>query len=341
MSRSQFELPEGFLATQGEFPNTFFPTTLRIAIVGAGAVGCYYGARLAQAGHEVHFLLRSDLATVRAHGLTIQSCHGDFQLPQVNAAGHPSEIGPVDLVIVALKTTGNAAIRKLLPPLLAPHTLVLTLQNGLGNEECLASLHSPENVLGGVCFTCINRTAPGIIHHSAQGRIMLGWHVPNELPERLSHAEALAGLFRAAGIDALAHKSLASVRWRKLVWNTCFNGLAVAGGMVDCQTLLQDPTLKAAAIDLMTEFCQISARMGYPLPEDYPQMQITVTEKIGAYRPSTLIDFQLGRDVEVESIWGEPVRRAKAAGVACPRLELLYQLLASLVVHSPQRVKIA
>src|SRR5438067_6906414 len=139
---------------------------MKIAVVGCGAVGSFYGAKLAQAGQQVHFLLRSDYDAVRRNGVLIHSPEGDFQVrPQPAAA--PEQIGPSDLVLIALKTTANDQFPKLLPPLVGPATAVLTLQNGLGNEEALARLFPAAQIMGGLCFVCLNRTEPGVVHHLA------------------------------------------------------------------------------------------------------------------------------------------------------------------------------
>ena len=144
---------------------------MKIAIVGCGALGSYYGARLVRSGNEVHFLLRSDYDTVRQNGVTVRSPEGDFQV-QPKCAREPEEIGVCELVIVALKTTANSVLPKLLPPLAGPETAVLTLQNGLGNEESIAALVGARNTLGGLCFVCLNRIAPGVILHVAHGAIV-------------------------------------------------------------------------------------------------------------------------------------------------------------------------
>src|SRR5512137_800236 len=133
-----------------------------IAIVGSGALGSYYGAKLARQGGDVRFLMRADLGAVRRDGLRVRETGGEWQVP-AQAFGSTAEIGPVDLVIIGLKTTANAAIDALIPPLLHERTLLLTLQNGLGNEEYLAARWGAERVLGGLCFVCLNRVAPGVI----------------------------------------------------------------------------------------------------------------------------------------------------------------------------------
>src|SRR4051812_11068081 len=126
---------------------------MKIAVVGCGAVGSFYGAKLARAGHEAHFLLRSDYEVVRRNGVLIKSPQGDFNV-RPRCARTPEEIGPADLVLIALKATANEAFPKLLPPLVSPGTAILTLQNGLGNEAALARLFAPEQIMGGLCFVC-------------------------------------------------------------------------------------------------------------------------------------------------------------------------------------------
>ncbi|MEM6279999.1 MAG: 2-dehydropantoate 2-reductase N-terminal domain-containing protein, partial [Verrucomicrobiota bacterium] len=147
----------------------------RVAIVGSGAVGAYYGAKIAREyPSTVSFLMRRDLEVARESGLQIRSVDGDFSLHPVSAFATTEEIGPVDLVIIALKTTSNEALIKLLPPLLGKETRLLTLQNGLGNEEFLQTHFPGHPILGGLCHVCINRGDPGVIHHLAHGRIEMG-----------------------------------------------------------------------------------------------------------------------------------------------------------------------
>jgi 2-dehydropantoate 2-reductase len=303
-----------------------FPSSPRIAIIGSGAVGCYYGGRLAQAGRDVRFLMRSDLEHVRCHGLTVQSCLGDFTLPQVQAFARTEDMGPADLIIITLKATANDALPQLLPPLLHEGTCILTLQNGMGNEEYLAARWGADRVLGGVCFTCINRTAPGVISHTAQGQIALGPHTP----AGLAAAAGICELFNRSGIECALTESIPAVRWKKLVWNIPFNGLAVLTSLTT-DLILADPALEALARTLMGEIIGISCALGHSLPESLVDDQIKATRTMSAYRPSSMIDFQEGRDVEVEAIWGAPLRRARAAGLDAGRLETLYHLIASAV----------
>jgi 2-dehydropantoate 2-reductase len=293
----------------------------RIAIVGAGAIGSYYGARLALSGADVRFLLRGDLAAVRARGLTLRERDATRRLENVAAFGRAEEIGPVDLVLVALKTTANSALPALLPPLVAPHTLVVTLQNGLGNEELLARLVGAERVLGGLCFIAVTREAPGEL---------VGYHTPGAITlgefgrPAAARTRAVAALFERAGVSMRVADSLAEARWRKLVWNVPFNGLAIAAGGITTDKILADPRLACEVRALMDEVAGAARHFGFLVPEEFIQDQIDITPPMGPYKPSSLVDFLAGREVELEAIWGEPLRRAQAAGLAMPRLATLY-----------------
>lgn len=295
-----------------------------IAIVGAGALGCYYGARLALAGSDVRFLLRSDLAHVRAHGLTLRERDATRRLERVQAFATPQEIGPVDLVLVTLKTTANRALPALLAPLIGPRTAVVTLQNGLGNEELIASHVGAERVLGGLCFIAVTREGPGeLVGYHTPGKITLG-EFDRPATDRL---RVVVQRFAAAGVTSVAAESLAEARWRKLVWNVPFNGLAIAAGGITTDRILGDPKLAAEVRVLMDEIARAARHFGHEVPEEFIQSQIDVTPPMGAYKPSSLVDYLAGREVEVEAIWGEPLRRAQAAGVPVPRLAALYAKL--------------
>ena len=298
------------------------PFAPRIAVVGAGAVGGYYGARLAEHGNEVHFLMRSDLETVRANGLKIHSAEaGDLHLPAVNCHGSSEAIGAVDLVIIALKSTNNDALETLLPPLLHEQTALLTLQNGLGNEAYLGARFGAGRVMGGLCFVCLNRVAPGEIRHIGHGLVSLGEFIGGPRDRTRALHEALLG----CGVPCSLEDNLTEARWRKLVWNVPFNGLAIAAGGIDVAKILADAGLIARSRRLMREIIDGAAALGLEIEADYADIMIDNTRSMGAYRPSSLIDFQKGREVEIEAIWGEPLRQANARGIDLPELAVLYR----------------
>ncbi|NNE90920.1 MAG: 2-dehydropantoate 2-reductase [Verrucomicrobiales bacterium] len=297
---------------------------MKIAVVGSGAVGCFYGGNLALTGDcDVHFLMRSDLETVRRDGLFLKSeCRGDVHLRKINCHASTAEIGAVDLVFVAIKATDNDVLKSLITPLLGDSTAIMTLQNGLGSDEQLAKLFGAERILGGLCFVCLNRTAPGVIHHIGHGLIEMG-----EFATRgeTSRAIDIRDRFRAAKIDCNIQADIGLARWRKLVWNVPFNGLAIAGGGIDVAQILADPELHRRTRALMAEVIEAAECLGHKIPVDFIDENVNRTIPMGDYKPSSLLDFLAGRPVEIEPIWGEALRRGQAAGCEMPELKRLYR----------------
>ena len=298
---------------------------------------------LGRAGQDVHFLLRTDYAAVKQHGVSVRSPAGDFTI-RPHCARLPEEIGVSDLVLIGLKTTANGQFPKLLPPLVGAHTAVVTLQNGLGNTEQLARLFSPEQILCGLCFVCLNRLESGVIRHLDYGLIALG-----EFQRRAGpRTQELAAMFRDAGVPCKVTDNLAQTQWEKLVWNIPFNGLGVAGAagfdalnnpqssivnrqsvgpVLTTDKLLGDPRWETLVGELMHEVIAAAGALGFDLPETLAEEQITRTRTMGAYKASTLIDFERRQPLELESMFREPLRRAQQAGVPMPRLAALCEVL--------------
>ena len=279
---------------------------------------------------------------MRRNGLLIQSPQGDFRI-HPECARSPEEIGVSDLVLIGLKTTANDRFADLLPPLVGPSTAVLTLQNGLGNEESLAQLVSPDAILGGLCFVCLNRTEPGVIHHIDHGKVVLGEF--QRPPQARTHE--IAEHFRQAGISCSVSDNLALAHWEKLVWNVPFNGLGVASAagyegfisgklpsaLQPCLTtdkLLSDSCWESLVRDLMLEIIAAARALGFSIPESLANHQIERTRTMGAYKASTLIDFERCQPLELHSLFLEPLRQARASGTKTPRLETLCHVLTRL-----------
>lgn len=300
-----------------------------IAVIGAGAVGGYYGARLARAGHDVRFLCRSDLEAVRRHGLRVFSKDGDFVLPQVQAVGSPEELGTVDWVICSLKATAIEDACDLVAPCLGPETRIVALMNGLGIEQRFAEWFGPARVFGGMAFVCINRGEPGVIHHLDYGRVSIGHALDDP-----SETDRLRDLLESGEIEVAVAPNLRYARWEKLCWNVPFNGLSVAGGGIGTRTILDSPLLRKTAERTMSEVVRAgnadleamgsSARLD---PDEVIPRMFALTETMGDYRTSMVIDYVMGRALESEAILGNPVRRAETLAVPVPTMSTLYALV--------------
>lgn len=291
---------------------------MKYAIIGTGALGGFYGARLQRAGADVYFLLHSDYDHVRQHGLVVDSKEGDFVLPKVNAYREPRDLPPCDFVLVCLKATQN----HLLPALLPLRGTVVLMQNGLGAEEELARHIHRDRLMAGLAFLCSNKVGPGHIRHLDYGYVRFA-ELTGGITERMTQ---IAADFERAGIPVTLADDLASARWHKLVWNIPYNGLSVVLN-ANTSEMMADPATRALIEALMREVVAGAAACGRHIAEAFVQKMLADTAQMKPYRTSMKIDFDAGRPMEVEAIYGNPLRAAQAAGASVPQLETLYRQL--------------
>jgi 2-dehydropantoate 2-reductase len=280
---------------------------------------------LQRAGRDVRFLLRRDYQAISRSGLRVTSPAGDFHLPAIKGYQDVRAIGDVDLVLVGLKTIANDRMIELVAPLMQDGAAVLTLQNGLGNEELLAAAFGAERVLGGIAFLCSNRGEPGTVHHLGEGRIRLGEYAGG-LSKR---ALALADLFQEASVPCEAVADLRRARWEKLVWNIPFNGLCALTGK-DVTELLDHGPSRAEIVAIMQEVIAAANRQELTVPieaDPFIARMLSATEKMLHYRPSMMLDRLEGRPLELAAIYGIPLRRAAEKGLEMARTGLLHALL--------------
>ncbi|PPS23711.1 2-dehydropantoate 2-reductase [Pseudomonas amygdali pv. morsprunorum] len=303
----------------------------RVGVIGTGAIGGFYGLMLARAGYDVHFLLRSEFEAVAREGLQVNSAvHGDLHLKPVQAYRSAADMPPCDWLLVGTKSTGNAALGPIISQSAAPDAKVLLLQNGLAVEDQLRSvLPDSLHILGGLCFVCVNRVAPGVVAHEAFGAVSIGYHSgpAGDEASRMAVVEACAELFKTAGIDAPVMANLQQARWQKLVWNVPYNGLSALLHTSTSQ-LMTDPDSQALIQALMDEVVQGAQACGHALPPGFAQHLFTVTQSMPDYRPSMYHDLVEKRPLELEAIYARPLAAALAAGFDMPRVRALYQALA-------------
>ena len=229
---------------------------MKYGVIGTGAIGGYYGARLAQSGQELHFLLRSDYEYVRQHGLQIDSCDGSFHLDAPHVYNVTADIPQCDVVLVCLKSINNNKLRDLLPPLQGPQTLVVLIQNGIGVEQDVEQMFPGIQLAAGLAFICSAKTEPGRVNHQCYGQINLGNYSCRD--EALM--QQVASDFNAAGVKA-GLVEYHEARWKKAVWNMPFNGMTVA---LKTQTnlLLQNPSTRQLIYEQMMEVIGAAQHLG-------------------------------------------------------------------------------
>ena len=291
---------------------------MRYAVVGAGAIGGYYGAKLAYSGQEVHFLLHSDYQYVKERGFQVDSCDGSFHLPQVNVYQHTEDMPQCDVVIVGLKTINNHLLPQLLPPLLHERTAVVLIQNGIGVEADVQQMFPGVQLIAGLAFICSAKTEPGRVNHQCYGSINLGNY---SCRDEALFAQILAD-FNAAGVTA-ASVPYAEARWKKAVWNMPFNGMTVA---LDTQTdlLLKNPATRALIREQMMEVIGAAQALGVSaLTEEFADKMIAMTDAMTPYSPSMKLDYDFHRPMEIHYLYTRPIELAAEAGFAMPRLKML------------------
>ncbi len=294
---------------------------MKIAILGAGALGCYYGARLVEAGHDVCFIGRSVCEPLKAGGLRVESVHGNIYLPQVNVCSSAAECGPVDLVIVCWKTTCNDQLGTSLPALIKDNTEVLTFQTGMGNAEAISAYVPAERIYIGLCFVCCMMDTPGQIRHLEGGDIQFAPFISSAAGS--SRAREFAALFEQARIASKAFDHAEQIQWCKLSWNIPFNGLCVAHGGISVRKLFTLPGQDERARAIMEEVCEAAEKRGFPLPMDIVHRQMERTRIMGDFIPSSAVDYLRSRPVEYDAIWGSTLARAHEAGAKVPHWEQL------------------
>ena len=301
-------------------------TNRTYAILGTGALGGYYGACLQKAGIDVHFLLHNDYEYVCKHGLVVQSPDGNFTLPKVNAYHNVTDMPCCDVVAIALKTTQNHLLPQLLPHVIKDDGVVLVLQNGLGIEKQVADIVGSNRVIGGLCFICSNKVAPGHICHLDYKEITLGEYALNYHPGGITkRMRQIAHDFESAGIPIQLADDLLQARWQKLVWNIPYNGLSV---VLDATTqeLMANEYTSSLVEQLMREVVAGAKSCDRYIPDSFIQKMLDYTANMQPYLTSMKIDFDQRRPLEVEAIFGNPLRMVSAK-VPMPACATLYHQL--------------
>ena len=291
---------------------------MNYAIVGTGAIGGFYGSKLAHSGCEVHFLMHSDYQFVKEHGIQVDSCDGSFHLDHVNVYQHTADMPKCDVVIVGLKTTNNHLLPQLLTPLLHQDTVVVLIQNGIGVEADVQQMFPDVQLVAGLAFICSAKTEPGRVNHQCYGSINLA----NYSCRDEAVFAAILNDFVDAGIQA-GSVPYDEARWKKAVWNMPFNGMTVA---LNTQTdlLLKNPATRQLIRNLMGEVVGAARHQGITgLDESFIEKMIDMTDHMTPYSPSMKLDFDFHREMEIHYLYTRPIQIAREAGYPMPKLEML------------------
>ncbi len=295
----------------------------KILIVGAGAIGAFYGALLAKAGADVAVVCRSDFDVVRRQGYRIISRDlGEWDFMPTQTVGSAKEFkGQADYVMLCTKMTAHPDRAALIRDAVGPQTVIVFIQNGVETEQELRDAFPDNEVVSGLAFICCNRLRPGEITHLAYGKLSLG-NLPSGASAKTRH---LAELVNHSGVECVTLNDIVAGRWLKCVWNAPFNPLSVLSGGLSTQEILrtQEPFVRT----VMQEVCAIAAACGHPLPDDSVETNIRNTYAMPPYKTSMLLDYESGQPMEIEAILGNAVRAGARQGVSCPSLDALYAVM--------------
>jgi 2-dehydropantoate 2-reductase len=287
---------------------------MRIAVMGAGAVGGYFGARLAKSGHDVTFISRGDrLGVMLQQGLKVESLEGDFVLDRVTATDDPAEVGPVEMVLFTVKSTATHDASQATKAMMGPGTVVLSLQNGVENEDVLAQVLGAEHIVPGVAIIGVSMPEPGLIRHTNNGSITLG-EVSGTQTERV---QEICRAFADAGVETRVSSDILSVKWRKLIWNASFNPLtAITGRRV--LELIEDDDSRTLAVDAMHEAITVGRALGHKIDDSIIDRATQRDPNWAHSKTSMLQDIERGRATEIDSLCGAVVRGGERTGIPTP-----------------------
>jgi 2-dehydropantoate 2-reductase len=301
---------------------------MKFAILGSGAVGGYYGAKLARAGHDVIFVARgAHLAAIREHGLRIKSpMLGDFTV-QARAESDTTRIGPVDAVVLAVKAYDTAGAVAMIPPLLGEHTSVLTLQNGVDSVDELAAALGEAPIVGGTTYIATALASPGIIEQTGTHRRIVLGEVFGELPRLSERVSRLQNALAGADIQAEAVADGRIPIWEKFTFLVSLAGFTGASRL-PVGAIWSDDHCRAQFLDGCREVERVARAEGVPIAADIIDRITSYVAGIPAtMRSSLLIDLSQGKRIEVEALHGAVVRRAARVGVPVPIMSTLYAVL--------------
>ena len=291
---------------------------MKIAIYGSGGVGGFFGARLAQAGNDVHFIARgAHLAAMRKSGLKVESGAGNIHLPKPNLHDDPAEIGPVDVVMYAVKLGDVESAAQKLKPLLHERTLVIPFQNGVESPEIVAKVIGRKHVLPGVAYIATGISAPGVVTHTGtMQRLQVG-----------AGADAFVAAAKAAGINIEQAEDIDRARWEKFVFLVGLSGVTTLTRkpVGVCRT---DPDIRATFKSAMTETWALGRKRGVRLADDFIADRLKFVDGLHAeMRTSMQHDFEAGKPLEAPWLCGAVVRMSEEAGLEAPVNRTIYAAL--------------
>jgi 2-dehydropantoate 2-reductase len=298
---------------------------MRIAAMAAGAVGAYFGGRMAAAGHDVAFIARrAHLDALRKDGLKIESVHGDLHLPKVYATPDPKEVGPVDVVLFAVKLWDTETAAELAKPMVGPDTRVITLQNGVDSYERVSAIIGKEVTCPGTAYIAAVLGGPGLMRHTSKFATMRVGRMDGKPDEKL---KAFTDAAKAANIDIQPQEDMNRERWQKFIFLSSMAGINCATRM-EIGKVLADPQTRGYYRKLMEECLAVGQATGAKVPNDWIDDRMTFSDNAPpGMKASMLHDLEAGNRLELDWLTGKVVALGKQHGIPTPASEAVYTMV--------------
>jgi 2-dehydropantoate 2-reductase len=295
---------------------------MRIAAMAAGAVGAYFGGRLQAAGHDVAMIARrAHLDALRQHGLKIESVHGDLHLPKVNATDDPRQVGPVDVVLFAVKLWDTETAAELAKPMVGPDTRVITLQNGVDSYERVSAILGKEQTVCGTAYIAAVLGGPGVMRHTSKFATMRVGRMDGKPDLKLA---AFVEAAKAAGLDIQPQDDMNRERWQKFVFLSSMAG-------ANCMTrqpigkVMADPDTRAFYRKLMEECLAVGQKSGAKVPSAWVDDRMTFSDSAPpGMKASMFHDLEAGNRLELDWLTGKVVSLGRELGVPTPASDAVY-----------------
>jgi len=300
---------------------------MKILVIGTGAIGGLYAAKLAQAGAEVSAVCRSDYEQIKQNGIRVESIWGDCVFePNQTLRDSKDYQGKPDLILIATKVLPEISLPDIIRPVLAPQTSIAIIQNGIFIEKDLATAFPQHHLLSIIAFVDVKKTQPALVEHCGDGRLTIGeYQNPN-----LQKTRELLTLWQKSGVPCAISGDIQFDRWKKLLWNASFNPISVVAGGLDTKQILDNPRLKKLVRDVMFEVATIAKSQGYELSKELIDQTIAATAaRKNPALTSMLLDFRAGRKMEIEAILGNTLRFAREQNITLPLIRDFYWRLST------------
>ncbi len=295
----------------------------KILVIGAGAIGCFYASKLWQAGAEICLLVRKNAQEVQEKGIDILSINQTYCFrPQLVIDDLAKYQQQPDYILIATKVLPSIDLPSIIAPVLAKHTKIVLIQNGI-NIECDLAKKIQQQIISVIAFVCVAKISNTKIHHQDNGHLIMG----NYQKKASIDTHFLANLFNQVNIATTVSDNIQTDRWEKLIWNASFNPVSVLSGGCNTKQMLDNTHCRQLIMQVMQEVFLLAKADGCFLPENIIAKKIAYTEKMVPYETSMLLDFKHHRPIEIEAILGNALQFAKEKSISTPYLSSLYALL--------------